>query len=269
MSDIVCEYPQLLPHTEAVVAVVLRFVRTPSFLVRYLPLDPDEAEESFVKVADSATGGHESLRSQVKHFCHFLAERCIESERKDFLDALDKVQTGSHIGRDVRNDFDPGEIGTGKRHTETVLLPNVRLANGEVRQETRMRLLRTFNTPLFPEILIASSVMAEGVDLHLNCRHVIHHDLCWNPSTLEQRSGRVDRIGCKAERDQQSILLYMPYVAATQDEKMFRVVRDRERWFQVIMGERYEVDELSTDRQAARVPLPAELAHELTMKLHP
>jgi superfamily II DNA/RNA helicase len=99
--------------------------------------------------------------------------------------------------------------------------------------------LLTFNTPLFPEVLIASSVLAEGVDLHLNCRHVIHHDLCWNPSTLEQRSGRVDRIGSQAERVGKSINVFLPYLAATQDEKMFRVVRDRERWFQIIMGENY------------------------------
>ena len=111
--------------------------------------------------------------------------------------------------------------------------------------------------------------MAEGVDLHLNCRYVIHHDLCWNPSTLEQRSGRVDRIGCKAERDCRSIHIYLPYVAATQDEKMYRVVRDRERWFQVIMGEKYSVDEASTDRQAQRILLPTQVARELTMKLHP
>ena len=30
--------------------------------------------------------------------------------------------------------------------------------------------------------------------------HMIHHDLCWNPSNLEQRTGRIDRIGAKAER---------------------------------------------------------------------
>jgi superfamily II DNA/RNA helicase len=147
------------------------------------------------------------------------------------------------------------------------LLPNVRLANGEVRHETRRRLLLTFNTPLFPEILIASSVLAEGVDLHLNCRYVIHHDLSWNPSTLEQRSGRVDRIGCKAEQVRQPIHLYLPYVAETQDEKMFRVVRDRERWFQIVMGETYEVDEAATDARAARVPLPAAVQQELAMRL--
>ena len=174
---------------------------------------------------DTGGDGRQPLRESVEHFCRFLAERCIAPEREDFLSALEKVQTGSHFGKEVRSVFDPAE-GAAEDDSGAILLPNVRLANGEVKAETRRRLLLTFNTPLFPEILIASSVMAEGVDLHLNCRYVIHHDLCWNPSTLEQRSGRVDRIGSKAERVKKSINIFMPYVAATQDEKMFRVVRD-------------------------------------------
>src|SRR5256885_12100440 len=48
---------------------------------------------------------------------------------------------------------------------------------------------------------------------------------------------------------------YTTLFRSTQDEKMFRVVRDRERWFQVIMGEQYAVDEASTDKQATRVLL--------------
>ena len=112
-------------------------------------------------------------------------------------------------------------------------------------------------------------MLAEGVDLHLHCRYVIHHDLCWNPSTLEQRSGRVDRIGSKAEQVKQSIHLYLPYIAATQDEKMYRVVRDRERWFQIVMGEQYEVDEASTDATAERIPLPEAVRKQLALRLHP
>ncbi len=76
----------------------------------------------------------------------------------------------------------------------------------------------TFNRPFFPEVLIASSVMAEGVDLHRFCRYVIHHDLCWNPSTLEQRIGRVDRIGAKVEQCGLPVRVYLPYLAETQDE---------------------------------------------------
>jgi hypothetical protein len=66
-----------------------------------------------------------------------------------------------------------------------------------------------------------------------------------------------------------SINLFLPYVAATQDEKMYRVVRDRERWFQIVMGEKYETDELATDKQANRIELPEELRSRLSLRLHP
>ena len=48
---------------------------------------------------------------------------------------------------------------------------------------------------------------------------------------------------------------------------MFRVVRDRERWFQVVMGEQYKTDELTTDRLADRVPLPERAAADLAFRL--
>jgi hypothetical protein len=265
LEVIVGPYAFSTEEHDQVIEVVRRFLRTPSFLVRYFPLEGADPAAGMAQALQARQGG-ESLRERIEGFCRFLVERCTEPERHEFLEALLKVQTGTHLGREVRAAFDPAE---GNASDETAaLLPNVRLANGEVRSETRRTLLLTFNTPLFPEILIASSVLAEGVDLHLHCRYVIHHDLCWNPSTLEQRSGRVDRIGCLAERVQESINLYLPYVAATQDEKMFNVVRDRERWFQIVMGERYEVDEAATDRRAARIALPEVVQSDLALKLH-
>jgi len=112
------------------------------------------------------------------------------------------------------------------------------------------------------------ALFAEGVDLHLNCRQAIHHDLCWNPSTLEQRTGRVDRIGAKCERAGRPIHVYLPYVAETQDEKMYRVVMDRARWFSVVMGEQYRVDENTAEKLARRVPFPPSAAEELRFALH-
>jgi superfamily II DNA/RNA helicase len=127
--------------------------------------------------------------------------------------------------------------------------------------------MSTFNTPFYPEVLIASSVMAEGVDLHLNCRYVIHHDLCWNPSTLEQRTGRVDRIGAKIEVCGQPLMVYLPYLSETQDEKMFRVVMDREKWFKVVMGEKYKMDARTTDKMADRIPFPDQAAERIIFDL--
>jgi hypothetical protein len=63
------------------------------------------------------------------------------------------------------------------------------------------------------------------------------------------------------------IVVYEPFLEATQDEKQYRVVKDRERWFNVVMGEKLELDEASTDRLAARMPLPIDLARALSLRL--
>ena len=42
--------------------------------------------------------------------------------------------------------------------------------------------------------------MQEGLDLHKHCRRVVHHDLVWNPAQIEQRIGRIDRLGSLINR---------------------------------------------------------------------
>jgi superfamily II DNA or RNA helicase len=44
-------------------------------------------------------------------------------------------------------------------------------------------------------VLLATDAAAEGLNLHRGCRLVINLELPWNPMRLEQRIGRVDRIG--------------------------------------------------------------------------
>jgi hypothetical protein len=61
--------------------------------------------------------------------------------------------------------------------------------------------------------------------------------------------------------------VFLPYIAATHDEKQYRVVMDRERWFQVLMGENYRTDEFATDQHARRVPLPVTAAESLAFDL--
>jgi Helicase conserved C-terminal domain len=248
-------------HIEQVGDIALRFLRTPSFLVRYVDLaDPDQAAalQRGLEVRDS-TGLR--LQDKIRSFGALIADR-VPEERDELLGALETMQTGLIFAQPASM-FDPSEQGRGRK----ALLPNVRLANGGVARDVRRRLMLAFNSPFFPEVLIASAVMAEGVDLHLDCRHVIHHDLDWNPSVLEQRTGRLDRLGSKAEASGQPIVVYEPYLEATQDEKQYRVVKDRERWFNIVMGGTLQLDESSTDRLARRVPLPEQLARELTLHL--
>jgi hypothetical protein len=44
-------------------------------------------------------------------------------------------------------------------------------------------------------ILVSTDSMAEGLNLHQRCFHLIHLDLPYNPNRLEQRNGRIDRYG--------------------------------------------------------------------------
>jgi hypothetical protein len=143
----------------------------------------------------------------------------------------------------------------------------VRMVFGDTHRDERERVMLAFNSPLFPEVLISSAVLGEGVDLHRFCRFVIHHDLSWNPSVIEQRTGRLDRIRCRAETACHPIVVYQPYIAESADEKLYRVLRDRERWFQVVMGQRYSFDERTSEKIADRVPLPESLAETLLFDL--
>ena len=44
-------------------------------------------------------------------------------------------------------------------------------------------------------LLLATDAAAEGLNLHRGCRLVVNLELPWNPMRIEQRIGRVDRIG--------------------------------------------------------------------------
>ena len=48
-------------------------------------------------------------------------------------------------------------------------------------------------------ILLATDAASEGLDLQNFCSKLIHYEIPWNPNRMEQRNGRVDRHGQKAD----------------------------------------------------------------------
>lgn len=51
-------------------------------------------------------------------------------------------------------------------------------------------------------ILLATDAASEGLDLQNHCSRLIHYEVPWNPNRMEQRNGRVDRHGQKADQVQ-------------------------------------------------------------------
>jgi superfamily II DNA or RNA helicase len=65
--------------------------------------------------------------------------------------------------------------------------------HGGMSPDERTQAQRAFNER--GSLLLATDAASEGLNLHHRCRTVIHYELPWSPVRLQQRTGRVDRIG--------------------------------------------------------------------------
>ena len=88
--------------------------------------------------------------------------------------------------------------------------------------EGRDQILDTFRDPGGPSVLLSSEVGSEGVDLQFS-RLIINYDLPWNPMRLEQRVGRLDRIGQLSEK----ITIWNLFHEDTIDGRIYRRLYDK------------------------------------------
>ncbi len=71
--------------------------------------------------------------------------------------------------------------------------------HGGVPPDKRWEELDRFSNPKGPRVLLSSEVGSEGIDLQF-CRVLVNYDLPWNPMRVEQRIGRIDRVGQTAKK---------------------------------------------------------------------
>jgi SNF2 family DNA or RNA helicase len=98
--------------------------------------------------------------------------------------------------------------------------------------ESKQDLINEFRDRSDLRVLIATEVASEGVDLQF-CRLLVNYDLPWNPMRVEQRIGRIDRLGQKAK----VIHIWNLFYAETIDERIFGRLLVRLRVFEQALGE--------------------------------
>lgn len=81
------------------------------------------------------------------------------------------------------------------------------------------------------QVLIATEAGGEGINLQF-CHHVINYDLPWNPMRLEQRIGRVHRLG-----QTKDVHIYNFVVRNTIEEHMFTLLYEKIQLFERVVGE--------------------------------
>jgi hypothetical protein len=74
-------------------------------------------------------------------------------------------------------------------------------------------------------ILICTEAAREGINLQTRCHDLIHVDLPWNPSRLEQRNGRIDR---KLQPASEVFCCYFVYARREEDIVLAALVRKTE-----------------------------------------
>lgn len=79
-------------------------------------------------------------------------------------------------------------------HVRRTLAPHAVVLHGGLTRSERQSVIHQF-TSGGCLVLLATDAAGEGLNLHHACRCVVHLELPWNPVRLEQRTGRVDRIG--------------------------------------------------------------------------
>ncbi|MER9528524.1 DUF3883 domain-containing protein [Mesorhizobium sp. M0309] len=67
--------------------------------------------------------------------------------------------------------------------------------HGGIAREARRGAIAAFNSDPLVRVMIANDAAGEGVNLQRGAHLMVNYDLPWNPNRLEQRFGRIHRIG--------------------------------------------------------------------------
>ncbi len=107
-------------------------------------------------------------------------------------------ETGDYIYESLIDEF-PGQVmfysSTGGRHSDNKLLSNHTVSRDIITSNFDPNCKVKEQSDNL-KILIATDVLAEGINLHRS-NVLVNYDLPWNPTKVLQRAGRVNRLGSK------------------------------------------------------------------------
>ncbi|WP_102345616.1 DEAD/DEAH box helicase [Bacillus sp. Marseille-P3661] len=115
------------------------------------------------------------------------------------------------------------------------------------------------------QVLIATEAGGEGINLQF-CNHIINYDLPWNPMRIEQRIGRIHRLG--QEKD---VMIYNFATKGTVEEYILQLLYEKINLFERVIGELDEIltslDIMNIENQIEDILLNSDSDGEVKIKM--
>ncbi|MEE8468907.1 MAG: helicase-related protein, partial [Planctomycetota bacterium] len=229
-------------------------VRLPPRTVRTVVVEQTPGEQALytalLDLARQAPGRHKSVHRLLLEEAGSSAAavartarsaKAESSERRSALDRLAALaeRTGASRKIDWLLDMIPGGkllVFTRFRATHEALMaelegrgiPCVAFAGG-MSAEARAEATLEFRGPV--DVMVCTEVGGEGQNLQF-CHRLLNFDLPWNPMLIEQRIGRLHRIG-----QEEPVEVVNLCTAGTAEERILEVLDARLNLFELVVGE--------------------------------
>lgn len=194
----------------------------------------DEADEDEDRIADASSGLRRYLASRVLRDFDPGELARQDSKFTELKDVLKKLLLEDRESKAI--------VFTTYRGTARYLVDRLSAENVEAgllmggAEFDKEAVVNAFREDRTCRVLVCTDVAAEGVDLQF-CRLVVNYDLPWNPMRIEQRIGRIDRIGQRSKR----ILVWNFVHKETIDALILTRLAKRIGVFENTLGETEEI----------------------------
>ena len=106
----------------------------------------------------------------------------------------------------------------------------VNVFHGQMNSQDKDSAVERFRNDTGPQILVSTEAGGEGRNFQF-CHFLVNYDLPWNPMRVEQRIGRVDRIG-----QESAVSIFNLWVKDTIEERVLDVLEKRIKVFEETVG---------------------------------
>jgi len=211
--------------------------------INLIPVEPSDLEKEIYRRIKSYPGTFLSL-TLCKEFCSSYSALYDTLRKKgdyELLPLLEQCEISlklHHLDGILR--FHPGKILIFTEYIQTQFYIarylhqhgiKFLLFNGLLRRNQKEWVKQLFEKRDIP-IMICTDSGSQGLNFQY-CDVIVNFDLPWNPMKVEQRIGRIDRIGQQAS----TVFIYNFVMKDTIEEKIFAVLGEKISLFKECIGE--------------------------------